>query len=652
MALQPSMSDEVFRFFERGSWVYPQPVAMSCGRIIRTRSPEQLVDAIFKGGEILARYLATVSLASFRARTDANASLCISSELSGSLAYGTFLAIIQQAAKHDSLHPAKAYLQAAFTQKNKPGKVLAKIASNTEEALTAILNVRNSLGHSLASLTSAQAISILNDGHLQEILVVAMKGVEGLLQLPLFVIEQQLIKKGKVIGQRLLLMGEASDPQPENIELSSALEWDGDPYIAVGNEALHLSPMVVWKISYNSANYRLFVFDSIQDRSVKYKAVEVSVYESSENEFGEFHSLLSGGIRPLEKASLASGMSMWAEWNERRKSLEQAKKQVEGRIPWNFLSNETLTWYASKLPNSYIDTNAAIQFELLDGRDYLSKAEVDQLIFLFGKNEDVKKLLGRELLDLRAVKTPGIRWDERIQSHSNLIECLRLGVDFFSRHIGIQSTKLEELKATSGSADYIAMREALINLFIHQDFSDQSCAAQIEISAEKAVFFNPGRSLVKRESLIEGGKSQARNPIIARALRLIGFAELAGSGLRQLQDVWRKQHRRPPKFDSNQSANTFTLTLDWRLIPDNYNSFWQDRLGVKLAENEATILNLSFDGLTVEDAASATGLSLDSTKEVIDKLVRQVLVEEKKGRFEIKDHLRALIQERSALTGH
>ena len=70
MALHPSMTDEAFRFFERGSWVYPQPVAMSCGRITRTRSPESFLDAVLKGGEILARYLATVSLASFSARTD------------------------------------------------------------------------------------------------------------------------------------------------------------------------------------------------------------------------------------------------------------------------------------------------------------------------------------------------------------------------------------------------------------------------------------------------------------------------------------------------------------------------------------------------------------------------------------------------------
>jgi hypothetical protein len=101
---------------------------------------------------------------------------------------------------------------------------------------------------------------------------------------------------------------------------------------------------------------------------------------------------------------------------------------------------------------------------------------------------------------------------------------------------------------------------------------------------------------------------------------------------------------RPPQMESNPSGNTFTLTLDWRTIPDNYNEFWKDRLGVKLSPSEATILNLSVDGLTVENAASATGLPLDSAQEAIDTLVRQALVDDKKKRYVIKSHLKELLE--------
>ena len=138
-----------------------------------------------------------------------------------------------------------------------------------------------------------------------------------------------------------------------------------------------------------------------------------------------------------------------------------------------------------------------------------------------------------------------------------------------------------------GPADYIAIREALVNLFIHQDYSDRSAAAQIELTPDRAVFFNAGRSLVTAEGLIQGGKSQSRNPLVARALRLVGFADLAGSGLRELQRVWRSAKRRPPKIVSDKTANTFTLTLDWREVPNTYDKFWKDRLGVQLTGQEA-----------------------------------------------------------------
>src|SRR5207302_7252228 len=142
---------------------------------------------------------------------------------------------------------------------------------------------------------------------------------------------------------------------------------------------------------------------------------------------------------------------------------------------------------------------------------------------------------------------------------------------------------------------YIAMREGLVNMFIHQDYVDQRTVSQIEITVDRAVFFNAGKSLVSSDSLVDGGKSQSRNPLISRALRLIGFAELAGSGLGEIHKAWRNAHRRPPACESNPSSNTFTLTLDWREVPLIAEKFWKERLGVKLTPQEASALTLSAD---------------------------------------------------------
>jgi hypothetical protein len=449
--------------------------------------------------------------------------------------------------------------------------------------LTKLLELRNELGHDLSSVTRPKAISELHEHAPQTQLTAALRGVEGLLQLPLFVVEDIGFSKGNLFGQRLLLMGDGSDPPPETIELSGPLHDDGDPYIAFSGSISVVAPMLVWRVSHKTANYKLFIFDTIKDDCVLYKTVEVSEYESKDNETSDFKSLLAGNTRQAEELTLADGQTFTKEWSQRRRAIEAARENLQGRIPWDTYSVETMKWYSSKLAGEGDSRSPEeiIHSQLLDDRDSLTAGDLNQFLMLFGTEASILKTLGRELIDLRAVITEGARWDERVESHANVIDCLRKSVDFFSKHVGVDGVTLDGLKATSGSADYLAMREALVNLFIHQDFTDQRAAAQVEIKPEQVVCFNPGKSLTNQRSLIEGGKSQCRNPLIARALRLIGFAELAGSGLRQLQHVWRTNHRRPPQMESNSSANTFTLTLDWRTIPDNYNEFWKERLGVK-----------------------------------------------------------------------
>ena len=137
------------------------------------------------------------------------------------------------------------------------------------------------------------------------------------------------------------------------------------------------------------------------------------------------------------------------------------------------------------------------------------------------------------------------------------------------------------------------------------------------------------------EHLTDGGKSQARNPLIARALRLIGFAELAGSGIRALQYTWRKAKRRPPNIASDPVANSFTLTLDWREVPNAYDDVWKKKLGVQLTATQAAVLNLATDpaGITAHQAAAGTGTSLAEAQETVRFLVHQVLIEEHSGRF-------------------
>ena len=87
--------------------------------------------------------------------------------------------------------------------------------------------------------------------------------------------------------------------------------------------------------------------------------------------------------------------------------------------------------------------------------------------------------------------------------------------------------------------------------------------------------------------------------------------------------------------------------LDWRLVRDAYDAVWKHRLGVRLTAEQAQILNLALDieGITIEKAASGTGLAIDDAREALSYLQFQVLLDERRGRFHIKEHLKEFVHE-------
>jgi hypothetical protein len=629
-------------FFRRATLVCPLPIATACGRVYRARTPQEKVDACLKAGEVLARYLAAIALSSFAAR-DADDELQVD-RLDGNLAFGQFLNLAQQITKLKVNHPAASYLDGGFRQKKK-GK--GRVPGPTDSALVALLELRNDLGHQLANLTQARAEAIVSKRKPERFLADGLRGVEALLSLPLFVVEEQRMVKRIVRARRLLLMGESADPPPDEVELNEPLEDDRVPYLAVGTDVLRLPPCLIWDLVEERANYRLLFLDRVKAGKVRYRTLEANEKEVGGGVMDTLSALSSGKRRSCECVTLRDGRHLAEEWGERRDLIEEAGRRGEGHIPWDQMDEGTLSWYGHKLGADAGELPKNIVAErLLDGRTSVSVEERRQLLLLFGKPGAVRRELGRDLTDLRAVTKPGARWDERKTiDDGNLIRALQAAVEFFSRHISAEGVTLDGLVSTTGSADYVAIREALVNQFIHQDYADQSAPAQVEIQPDTTVFFNVGFSLVGEDKLVEGGKSQSRNPLIARALRLIGFAELAGSGIRALQYEWRQARRRPPRFESDRKANTFTLTLDWRSIPNAYDEYWKERIGAQLTPNQATVLNLARDpdGITREQAASATGLRLDEAEVILDYLVRQVLVEEHAGRFRIQQHLRELV---------
>jgi hypothetical protein len=617
----------------RATLVYPQPVAIACGRVIRSRSHAERLDACLRAAEVLARYITALALSSFAAR-DGGDGLNVS-PLDGNLSFGHFLSAAQQVANIEVPHPAASYLNAGF----KPKK--GELTGVTYASLEALLIIRNDLGHQLQAMTAAQAQAILDERKPDSLLAEALIGVHGLLSLPLFVVEEQQLVQKIIKARRLLLMGESADPAPDEVELADALEDWGVPYVAIGATVLRLPPILVWELVQQRANTRLLFLDKVAAQACRYKTVEGDETSGLPERAAEIAALCAGKRRPSESVQLRDGRHLGREWGERCRLIEETGARGEGLIPWDLLDPTTISWFVDRLTPGAKPPHAEILCEhLLDGRTSIDAHERRQLVLLFGKDAAVRDELRRDLMDLQVISDPKKRWDDRLLiDRGNLFGGLSKAIDFLAKYLTSAGLTLDGLTQTDGPPDYLAMREALMNMFIHQDYSDQRACARITIRPHETELSNPGYSLTALERLEKGGAHQARNPLVARAIRLVGFAEIAGSGLRMLHAAWRGAHRPPPVISSDRTSNSFSLTLDWRPVEEAYDEKWLRR-GVKLGPMEVKIIDLAKEqgGVTILTLCKSLSMTPESVKRLANHLVVQALLEPSGEGYVIAPH--------------
>lgn len=642
------MDAQITAALEKGRQLYPHPIAVACGRVLRARTSAERLDTVLRAGEALTRYVAALCLASLAARKDSDSLLPDGlAKFDKNLSWGTYLDVIQQIAKLRNVsHPLAPGLGEFRGRKKQAGQV--------ENALAELLKIRNEIGHDLAALTEARAQVIFAAASPETRLMQALDACEPLLTLPVFVIEQQTYAKGRFRGRRLLLMGESDNPVPEEIELSAGVDEPGALYLGVREGLVKLWPWLVWMLAKERSTYAIYVIHGIA-KMITYRSLHSETLELNSELQQAVIDRRAGELVAVEEVTPAVGGSFRDEWRQRLEQLEKNHARLDAPAPWESLDEETVCWYARALAGQSNEVEGIEQARevvterLLDDRKTLRSDEVTQLVLLFGTEQSLRQIIQREVLDCRARGSSEARWDERVSLAKNIVQCLRAAVEFFGRHVGVEGATLDGLRATSGSADYIAMREALVNIFIHQDYADPRTVAQVEIEPDRAKFFNAGKSLVSVEGLVDGGKSQARNPLIGRALRMIGFAELAGSGLRAVQETWRNERRRPPRFVSDSDANTFTLTLDWRTLPIVLDEFWKQHLGVKVTPQQSKILSLLADpsGFTEAEIASGTGLLLEDVNDDVRYLKVQALIVESKAKYFLREDLLGLLASQS-----
>ena len=485
----------------------------------------------------------------------------------------------------------------------------------------------------------------------------ALDAVRPVCELPLFYLDSVEWASPAFRASGSLVMGEG-EPTPQTFPVQSAPPFPETKRLYVGTYGglLSVHPKLVWDYQAARSTRSVFLLHSVGESALGYDAVVEGGEPHTPPAPDDLVGMLRGTVRqPAVALPLGDGRRLDEVWAERRESLLSGAAGAVRPVDWSALDGPTLAWYARLLASRLSTTGApaeAVRVALLDGRGDVTPDEHRQLQLLFGTPQTVRQLLGRPVVDLRARAGEEGRWDVRDEVEANVITALQRAVRFVAANNDDVDGALaaEGLDATVGSADYVAVREALVNLLVHQDYGDQRLAGQIELVPHRTTLINPGHSLVPTSELFEGGNA-SRNPLIARALKLIGFAELAGSGLRELARAWRQAGRRAPDVDSDAAAGRFRITLDSQEVESMTDAFWKGKSGVEVTPAEARILGVlgqAPSGLTPEAAAERTGMDADETVQALARLVVQQVVHDHGGTYALKDQFVALAQQAGA----
>ncbi len=105
----------------------------------------------------------------------------------------------------------------------------------------------------------------------------------------------------------------------------------------------------------------------------------------------------------------------------------------------------------------------------------------------------------------------------------------------------------------------LAVREAVVNAFVHRDYLATG-AVQIEHSSTRLAVTSPGSFVlgVSPENILTIS-SRPRNPALASVVRQLGLAETAGVGVDRMYAEMVKVGHRPPMFTGDQYRVTVTL---------------------------------------------------------------------------------------------
>ena len=285
-------------------------------------------------------------------------------------------------------------------------------------------------------------------------------------------------------------------------------------------------------------------------------------------------------------------------------------------------------------------------------------------VLLFGIGRYVRQVLPRPVLDYQRIDarfdqwSAEQRWHDRFVFEENIFQTWQ---GLVSRYMRVAehpfSLDPATLRRNDDPPDYVAFREAAINLLIHQDYGDHGRKASIKLFADRTVFWNPGDAFATEAELLDPTEKEVRNPAIVKAFRRIGLSDQAGTGIRAIFRNWHELGRTPPQLKNDKARKEFELVLLNKPLVTHAMERFRQSLGTHLSPEQADVLALALEqdeGARIS-LTDIRGLGIATTlqaKQVAQHLVRQQLLDAVSDtQFQVREALRLRFVQMTAQVG-
>lgn len=291
--------------------------------------------------------------------------------------------------------------------------------------------------------------------------------------------------------------------------------------------------------------------------------------ESSKPVFFQSEGLPRGAYRRIGSSDQRCGDDDLYVFYNREDSLDSSIVQDTSLED---ISDEAISLYRNlrQKVNPFAEELQYNDMDLLTSLGCLKKSsEVPVLTYagllVFGKRTSHRRLLPMVRVDY--IRVPGNEWIEDPEDRFTTIDMRGSILEMVQRVFNIITDDLPkgfllpegELQAESIGLPSRALREALVNAFIHRSYRTNQ-PIQIIRYGNRIEIQNPGFSLKPEEHLGEPG-SKNRNPFIAAIFHETNLAETKGSGIRSMRTLMQNAQLMPPTFESDHDRNQFTVRL-------------------------------------------------------------------------------------------